>query len=87
MIDISELQSAFKKIDDKLVIGSIADAGNAYIVYLTEPGLRNGEHITDTEYIYSVKDKSIRPFRASDDPKLYSRAMRHIVYIRPELRG
>ena len=27
MINISELQSAFKKIDDKLVIGSIADAG------------------------------------------------------------
>lgn len=85
-MNLEELMEAFKKIDSNSIIGSVADSGKGYIVYLTRKGLTNGEHITDNEYFYNTKDKSIRPFRASDDPKLYSRAMRHIIYIRPELR-
>lgn len=86
-MDLNELTLAFKKIDKDSVIGSVADAGNGYIVYLTRKGIPKGSFVTDNEYFYDTKDDSIRPFRVTDDPKTYSRAMRHIVYMHPSLRN
>lgn len=86
-MDYKQISDAFKKIDKNAIIGSIADAGNGYIVYLTNSGLTGDEYVTDNEYFYNNEDGSITPFRVTDDPKTYARAMRHIVYMRPELRN
>ena len=86
-MDLNKIASAFKEIDENAIIGSIGDAGNGYIVYLTRKGIPKGSFVTDNEYFYNTKDGSIRPFRVTDDPKTYSRAMRHIVYMHPSLRN
>jgi hypothetical protein len=85
-MDSREIAAEFKKYSPELVIGSIMDGGNDLIVYLTKPNLKKGEYTTDQEYRYNKATKKITPFRITDDPELYRRAERHIVYMRPGLR-
>lgn len=85
-MDSREIAAEFKKLNPNFVIGSIMDGGNDLIVYLTKPNLKKGEYITDQEYKYNKATKKITPFRITDDPELYRRAERHIVYMRPGLR-
>lgn len=85
-MDSREIASVFKKQFPNMVIGSIMDGGNDLIVYLTSPNLKKGEWVTDQEYKYNKNTRKITPFRVTDDPDLYRRAERHIVYMRPGLR-
>lgn len=82
---LEQLREDFKKYDPKQVIGSVMDAGNSYIVYLTPLNLKRGDAALDNEYKYDKSTRKITPFRVTDDPKLYQRANRHMVYLRPGL--
>lgn len=85
-MDSREIAADFKKQFPDMVIGSIMDGGNDLIVYLTKPNLKRGEFVTDQEYKYNKATRKITPFRVTDDPALYRRAERHILYMRPGLR-
>lgn len=85
-MDSRELALEFKKKFPDMIIGSIMDSGNDLIVYLIDPSNKPGEFTTDSEYLYNKSKKTIKPFRYKDDPELYRRAERHIVYMRPGLR-
>ena len=85
-MDSREIAAEFKKYAPNMVIGSIMDGGNDLIVYLTKPNLKSGEHMLDQEYKYNKATKKITPFRVTDDPVLYRRAERHIIYMRPGLK-
>lgn len=85
-MDSREIAADFKKQFPNMVIGSIMDAGNDLIVYLTKPNLKRDEWMTDQEYKYNKATHKITPFRVTDDPALYRRAERHIIYMRPGLR-
>lgn len=85
-MDSRLIAADFKKEFPDFVIGSIMDGGNDLIVYLTKTNLKPGEYMTDQEYKYNKATRKITPFRVTDDPQLYRRAERHIVYMRPGLR-
>lgn len=86
-MDSREIAAEFKKYMPGFIIGSIMDGGDDLIVYLTKPGLKSGEYMMDQEYKYNKKTHKITPFRVTDNPELYRRAERHILYTRPGLGG
>lgn len=85
-MDSREIAQDFKKKFPDFVIGSIMDGGDDLIVFLTKPSLKRGEFMQDQEYKYDKSTRKITPFRATDNPELYRRAERHIIYMRPGLR-
>jgi hypothetical protein len=85
-MDSREIAKTFHEFRPDLVIGSIMDAGDHLVVYLIDKNMKPGEYMTDNEYLYDKKTKKIKPFRYSDNPELYKRASRHIVYMKPGLR-
>lgn len=84
-MDSREIVAAFKKYAPDFVIGSIADGGNDFLVYLTKSGLSGESRMDDQEYRYNKKTKKVTPFRRTDDPDFARRAERHILYIRKGL--
>lgn len=84
-MDSREIAAAFKKYAPGFVIGSIADGGNDFLVYLTKSGLGGESRMDDQEYRYNKKTKKITPFRRTDDPDFARRAERHMLYIRKGL--
>lgn len=85
-MDSRVIASDFHKFNPDLQIGSIMDAGNCLIVYLTHKGSNKKSYMLDQEYKYDKATRKITPFRVTDDPSLYRRAERHIIYMRPGLR-
>lgn len=82
---IKDIIERFKEYSPNEVVGSIANSGTDYIVYLTRLGIKDGEFVTDNEYVYNPKNMEIKPFRVTDDPQKYARAMRHVIYRRGDI--
>lgn len=83
---IEEIRSVFKKYSPEEELGSVLDAGNSFIVFLTRPNLPKGVFVDDNQYIMDKKSKKILPFRVTDNRDLYKRALKNVVYMKPGLR-
>lgn len=82
---VDTLSTKFKQWYPGLVIGSIMDAGDTYIVSLTRKNIPKGVHVMDSMYEVRKKDYAIRPFIVGENSDKYRMALKNIVYRKPSV--
>lgn len=83
-MNIDAISSVFKKAFPGFVLGTVMDADDSYIVSLTRNHLPNGVYVMDSMYEYMKKDGSIKPFIVGLNTSKYKKALKNIVYKKPQ---
>lgn len=83
-MNIDDLAKRFKKMSPGLVLGTVMDAGDSYIVALTKENLPKDAYVMDSTYECMKKDGSIKPFIVGLNTDKYKKALKNIVYKKPQ---